>query len=139
MPNPPAGFVALFNGKDITGWKGLVGNPRTRPTMAPDVLAKAQADADVGPQGRQQLRRLAGHVEEAKIQPVIDRFYGVCLGVAAALVDEGVASPEDTDRGAKIGLRWSTGPFEIMNEIGIERTYALVLAITKKYLAVVGC
>ncbi len=46
MPNPPAGFVALFNGKDITGWKGLVGNPRTRPTMAPDVLAAGQATAD---------------------------------------------------------------------------------------------
>jgi hypothetical protein len=46
MPNPPAGFVALFNGKDLTGWKGLVGNPRTRPTMAPEVLAAAQAKAD---------------------------------------------------------------------------------------------
>jgi hypothetical protein len=46
MPSPPAGFVALFNGKDLTGWKGLVGNPRTRPTMAPEALAAAQAKAD---------------------------------------------------------------------------------------------
>ena len=46
MPNPPAGFVALFNGKDLTGWKGLVGNPRTRPTMTPEALAAAQAKAD---------------------------------------------------------------------------------------------
>jgi enoyl-CoA hydratase/3-hydroxyacyl-CoA dehydrogenase len=76
---------------------------------------------------------LAGDVDAAKLPTVTDRLYGVCLGVAAALVDEGVATMEDTDRGAKIGLRWAQGPFEIMNEIGIERTYNLVLAITKKY------
>ncbi len=76
---------------------------------------------------------LAGNYDEAKIQRVIDRFHGVCLGVAAALVGEGVATMEDTDRGAKIGLRWSQGPFEIMNKIGIDKTYALVLAITQKY------
>jgi enoyl-CoA hydratase/3-hydroxyacyl-CoA dehydrogenase len=76
---------------------------------------------------------LAGDVDESKIPAAIDRFYGVCLGVAAALVDEGVASIEDTDRGAKIGLRWIMGPFEIMNKIGVDRTYAAVEAITKKY------
>jgi hypothetical protein len=43
---PPEGFVALFNGKDLTGWKGLVGNPKTRSTMTPDALAAAQEKAD---------------------------------------------------------------------------------------------
>jgi enoyl-CoA hydratase/3-hydroxyacyl-CoA dehydrogenase len=76
---------------------------------------------------------LGGEIDESKLPAVIDRFYGVCLGVAAALVDEGVASIEDTDRGAKIGLRWSMGPFEIMNKIGIDRTYAAVSAIAEKY------
>ena len=76
---------------------------------------------------------LAGEIDESKIPEVIERFYGVCLGVAAALVDEGVASIEDTDRGAKIGLRWTSGPFEIMNKIGIDRTYAAVEAIAQKY------
>ncbi len=76
---------------------------------------------------------LKGEVDEDKLQAVMDRFYGVCLGVAAALVDEGVASIEDTDRGAKIGLRWLMGPFEIMNKIGIEKTYKTVEAITQKY------
>ena len=76
---------------------------------------------------------LSGNVDESKIPAAKDRYYGVCLGVAAALVDEGVASIEDTDRGAKIGLRWSMGPFEIMNKIGIEKTYAAVKAITQKY------
>ena len=76
---------------------------------------------------------LAGDLDDSKIPSVIDRFYGVCLGVAAALVDEGVASIEDTDRGAKIGLRWIKGPFEIMNQIGVDRTYAAVEAITQKF------
>ncbi len=76
---------------------------------------------------------LKGEADVSKITAVIDRFYGVCLGVAAALVDEGVASIEDTDRGAKIGLRWSIGPFEIMNKIGIAKTYKVVEAIAQKY------
>ena len=76
---------------------------------------------------------LKGEVDQDKLQTVKNRFYGVCLGVAAALVDEGVASIEDTDRGAKIGLRWLMGPFEIMNKIGIEKTYKAVEAITQKY------
>lgn len=43
---PPEGFVALFNGKDLTGWKGLVENPKKRPKMSPDELAKKQSVAD---------------------------------------------------------------------------------------------
>jgi enoyl-CoA hydratase/3-hydroxyacyl-CoA dehydrogenase len=76
---------------------------------------------------------LTGEVEESKLETVIDRFYGVNLGVAAALVDEGVATMEDTDRGAKIGLRWILGPFEMMNKIGIAKTYEAVSAICRRY------
>jgi hypothetical protein len=43
---PPDGFVALFNGKDLTGWKGLVGNPKSRAQMTPEQLATAQEKAD---------------------------------------------------------------------------------------------
>ena len=44
--NPPRGFVALFNGKDLTGWKGLVANPVERAKMTPAQLAQAQTKAD---------------------------------------------------------------------------------------------
>jgi enoyl-CoA hydratase/3-hydroxyacyl-CoA dehydrogenase len=91
----------------------------------PDIL-KAQMDEN-------ENWDLAGDVDASKIPAVIDRFYGACLGVAATLVDEGVASIEDTDRGAKIGLRWQMGPFEIMNKIGIAKTYNVVEAIVHKY------
>lgn len=40
------GFVSLFNGKDLTGWKGLVQNPIARAKMKPGQLAKEQAKAD---------------------------------------------------------------------------------------------
>jgi len=45
-PVCPPGFVPLFNGKDLTGWKGLVGNPISRAKMTPEQLAAAQAKAD---------------------------------------------------------------------------------------------
>ncbi|MDR1331029.1 MAG: DUF1080 domain-containing protein [Tannerella sp.] len=40
------GFVPLFNGKDLTGWKGLVENPVARAKMKQAELAKKQAKAD---------------------------------------------------------------------------------------------
>jgi enoyl-CoA hydratase/3-hydroxyacyl-CoA dehydrogenase len=75
----------------------------------------------------------AGEIEEGKIAAIVDRFYGICLGVAATIVDEGVATMEDINLGAKIGLRWARGPFEIMNHIGIDQTCRVVEAMTKKY------
>ncbi|MFH1741596.1 MAG: DUF1080 domain-containing protein [bacterium] len=43
---PPKGFTALFNGKDLTNWKGLVANPVERAKMTPAQLAEAQKKAD---------------------------------------------------------------------------------------------
>jgi hypothetical protein len=40
------GFVSLFNGKDLTGWKGLVGNPISRGKMTAEALNTAQAKAN---------------------------------------------------------------------------------------------
>jgi hypothetical protein len=40
------GFVPLFNGKDLTGWKGLVGTPITRARMSKEDLPALQAVAD---------------------------------------------------------------------------------------------
>ncbi len=43
---PPPGFVALFNGKDLSGWKGLVASPPKRAEMSSAELAAAQEKAD---------------------------------------------------------------------------------------------
>lgn len=41
------GFVSLFNGKDLTGWKGLVANPIARSKMNDTALKAAQIKADI--------------------------------------------------------------------------------------------
>ena len=50
LNQPPEGFVALFNGKDLTGWKGLLAkpydNPIKRAKLSPEALAREQAKAD---------------------------------------------------------------------------------------------
>lgn len=40
------GFVSAFNGKDLTGWKGLVENPVSRSKMSEKELAKKQEKAN---------------------------------------------------------------------------------------------
>ncbi len=40
------GFYPLFNGRDLSGWKGLVGNPHTRRQMDQTRMDKEQAAAD---------------------------------------------------------------------------------------------
>lgn len=42
----PEGFKALFNGKDLKGWKGLVEDPIKRAKMSSEELAQKQAKAD---------------------------------------------------------------------------------------------
>ncbi len=45
-PANETGFVSIFNGKDLTGWKGLVEDPIKRSKMKPAQLAKEQIKAD---------------------------------------------------------------------------------------------
>ena len=40
------GFVKMFNEKDLSGWKGLVGNPISRAGMSPEKLAEEQKKAN---------------------------------------------------------------------------------------------
>ena len=50
LNQPPEGFKALFNGQDLTGWKGLVkgpyDNPAKRANLSPEELKKLQKEAD---------------------------------------------------------------------------------------------
>jgi len=50
---------------------------------------------------------------------VRSRLLASALGVAAQMVSEGVADATATDLGARIGLRWGLGPFEMMEKIGV--------------------
>jgi enoyl-CoA hydratase/3-hydroxyacyl-CoA dehydrogenase len=71
--------------------------------------------------------------DESKFDAVRDRLSGVVFYVAACLAGEGIATISDTDRGAKIGLRWRLGPFEMMNRMGTGKAYGLVSAVCERY------
>lgn len=48
-----------------------------------------------------------------------ERLLGQTFAVCAQIVAEEICSMEDVDRGAKVGLRWARGPFEIANRLGV--------------------
>ena len=50
-----------------------------------------------------------------------ERLLGQVFAVSSQIVEEEICSIEDVDRGAKVGLRWAEGPFEIANKIGIKK------------------
>ena len=64
--------------------------------------------------------------EAAKI--ISERLLGQVFAVCSQIVAEEICSMEDVDRGAKVGLRWMNGPFEIMNAIGIDEAYRMASA-----------
>ncbi|MFQ6000089.1 MAG: enoyl-CoA hydratase-related protein [Anaerolineae bacterium] len=75
---------------------------------------------------------LEGEIDESAKKAVADRLLGVVFGIACQLVEEGVATKEDVDRGATIGLRWAKGPFALMNETGVREALSLVEAVAAR-------
>jgi HEAT repeat protein len=46
--NPTTGgYISMFDGKSLNGWKGLVGNPIKRAAMSPNELKEAQEKANI--------------------------------------------------------------------------------------------
>lgn len=76
---------------------------------------------------------LSGTPVAAKQEAVASRLRGVVYGIACHLVEEGVATIRDTDRGATIGLRWAAGPFAMMNKQGLAKADADVKALSAKW------
>jgi enoyl-CoA hydratase/3-hydroxyacyl-CoA dehydrogenase len=76
---------------------------------------------------------LEGTTDTARADAVADRLRGVTFYVAAALVDEGVGTMEDTDIGARVGLRWPLGPFELMNRLGVGKAAALARSLAERH------
>ena len=56
---------------------------------------------------------------EDSYRKIKERLMGQAFAVCSQIVEEGICSREDVDRGAKVGLRWSIGPFELANRIGV--------------------
>jgi enoyl-CoA hydratase/3-hydroxyacyl-CoA dehydrogenase len=67
-----------------------------------------------------------GTVDTGLFTLIGERLATAVFYVAGALVDEGVGTIDDTDIGARVGLRWRRGPFELMNHLGVARAIDLV-------------
>lgn len=80
-----------------------------------------------------ELWPLDGDVEKANLERVSDRLVAVISSVAVSLVEEGVAEMRDVDVGAKVGLRWRRGPFELMNRLGLKKVHGLVEDLLKDW------
>lgn len=91
-----------------------------------DFHAPADALAAQFEAGGQDWDLEEGDVDETAKYAVNERLLGVAFGMAAQLVEEGVATVEDTDQGALVGLRWARGPFGTMNDLGVDRALELV-------------
>jgi enoyl-CoA hydratase/3-hydroxyacyl-CoA dehydrogenase len=76
---------------------------------------------------------LSGEPDRSKFEAVADRLAGIVFYIASALVDEGVGTIEDTDIGARVGLRWRLGPFELMNRYGLPRAQQLVEDVAHRW------
>ena len=65
------GFVSIFNGTNLNGWKGLVQNPIARSKMTGEELAKAQEKAD-------QVMREDWKVEDGMLTYVGHGYDNIC-------------------------------------------------------------
>lgn len=74
-----------------------------------------------------------GNIENSKFKLIENRLLGAVFIVACTLASDGISQIEDIDRGAKIGLRWRKGPYEMMNVYGINQTYEIVKEFIQKY------
>lgn len=75
----------------------------------------------------------AGDLDAADAAAIGERLMGAAFFAAASLVDEGVGTAEDTDIGARVGLRWHKGPFEMMNAAGVSRAQAIVSRFADRF------
>ncbi len=73
-----------------------------------------------------ELWSLADAPETDQAAAIAERLRAIVFHLAAALVEEGVGTIEDTDIGARVGLRWRRGPFEMMNEVGVAKAAGMV-------------
>jgi enoyl-CoA hydratase/3-hydroxyacyl-CoA dehydrogenase len=80
-----------------------------------------------------QMWPLNGAIDEGAEHAVSDRLVAGIFLAAASLVDEGVGSKEDVDIGARVGLRWAHGPFEMMNRMGTAHALGLTTMLAARW------
>ncbi len=106
------------------------------PMYAPPARLRTQAEIGqpwpLDAPRRSDRPRLAP-VDPAVHESVAGRLLAITFLVAATLVDEGIGTKEDTDLGARVGLRWPAGPFELMNRYGTSRSLDAASALAARW------
>src|SRR5499427_4813327 len=96
------------------------------PLYGPTPLLRKQVESG-------QLWPLDGNVDTSVERVVAERMQAGVFLAAAALVEEGIGMAEETDIGARVGLRWPAGPFEMMNRMGTAKALELVSALAARW------
>lgn len=96
------------------------------PLYGPPLLLRTQVESG-------QLWSLGGTVDPSADQAVSDRLVAGIFLAAASLVEEGVGTKEDVDIGARVGLRWARGPFEMMNRLGTAHALELTTMLAARW------
>jgi enoyl-CoA hydratase/3-hydroxyacyl-CoA dehydrogenase len=79
-----------------------------------------------------QIWPLNGEADATLFDVVNSRLMGTVFHAATQLVSEEIGSMEDVDLGARVGLGWRRGPFELMNSIGVRKALELAQNITDR-------
>ncbi len=76
------------------------------------------------------LKKTCGFMESIKKQPIVvrkpspgflvNRIFMVAALEAMRCFMEGIGTPEDIDTGMRLGYGWSAGPFEVMDNAGLD-------------------
>jgi enoyl-CoA hydratase/3-hydroxyacyl-CoA dehydrogenase len=96
------------------------------PLYGPTPLLRTQVESG-------KLWPLDGTVDAGAQRAVAERLEAGVFLAAAALVEEGIGMAEETDIGARVGLRWTRGPFEMMNRMGTAKALELVSALAARW------
>lgn len=54
---------------------------------------------------------------------VMNRIFSAAFREAVDLVDQGIITPEDVDKGMRLGYGWNAGPFEIADNAGLDTVF----------------
>ncbi len=99
------------------------------PMYGPPDILRAQVEVGEDWDCSSQVCLNGGRNSETEVK---SRLLGMTLGIAAQMVGEEVCTATNADLGARIGLRWPVGPFELMNSLGMSKMEEVItLAFTR--------
>lgn len=76
---------------------------------------------------------MPSQITPATEKEIAERMLGVVFMVSSQILQEEVCTAVDINRGARIGLKWTKGPIDLMKEKGEKEVGRLIKTIAEKY------